>query len=136
MTTINSVTLLGNVGNLETRYTPAGMCVLTISMATQERVKDKDTNTYTYTPEWHRVVCFGRTAEIISASAVKGTPIFVQGYLKTNKFKDKQTGQDRYATVINANIVRVVQKEQEPLAQTSKQNPEPGLTKDDFELPF
>lgn len=132
MTTINNVTLLGNIGNIETRYSPNGVCVLTISLATQERVKDKETpNNTTYMTEWHRVVCFGKNAEYIGTHAIKGTPIFVQGALKTNKYKDKQTGQDRYATQINANVIKIIQKdvvieEQQPKQQAS----------DDFDLPF
>lgn len=110
MSSINRVTLLGHIGKMETRYTAQGICVVNISLATQEKVKNKDTNEVNYVPEWHRIVCFGKKAEHVSQNADKGTKLFVEGSLKTNKYKDKVTGQDRYSTQINAFYLEIITK--------------------------
>jgi len=104
---INKVILVGNLGNdPEVRYTPAGACVTTISVATTEQWKDKEGNKQEKT-EWHRVVFFGRLAEIAGEYLKKGSQVYVEGKLRTNKWQD-QNGQDRYTTEVLANEMQML----------------------------
>lgn len=101
---INKVTLIGNLGrDPETRNTNGGSAVATLSIATTERVK-KGEEWVDHT-EWHRVVCFGRTAENAARFLKKGRQVYVEGKLRTNKWKDKD-GNDRYTTEILADNLR------------------------------
>lgn len=104
---INKVILVGNLGNdPEVRYTPAGAAVTTISVATTESWKDKEGNRQEKT-EWHRVVFFGRLAEIAGEYLRKGSQVYIEGKLRTNKWQD-QSGQDRYTTEILANELQML----------------------------
>ena len=104
---INKVILVGNMGNdPEVRYTPAGAAVTTISLATTESWKDKEGNKQEKT-EWHRVVFFGRLAEIAGEYLKKGSQVYIEGKLRTNKWQDKE-GQDRYTTEILANEMQML----------------------------
>jgi len=104
---INKVILVGNLGNdPEVRYTPSGAAVTTISIATTESWKDKEGNKQEKT-EWHRVVFFGRLAEIAGEYLKKGSQVYVEGKLRTNKWQD-QSGQDRYTTEILANEMQML----------------------------
>lgn len=104
---INKVILVGNLGNdPEVRYTPAGAAVTTISVATTESWKDKEGNRQEKT-EWHRVVFFSRLAEIAGEYLKKGSQVYIEGKLRTNKWQD-QNGQDRYTTEILANEMQML----------------------------
>ncbi len=104
---INKVILVGNMGNdPEVRYTPAGAAVTTISVATTESWKDKEGNKQEKT-EWHRVVFFGRLAEIAGEYLKKGSQVYIEGKLRTNKWQD-QSGQDRYTTEVLANEMQML----------------------------
>lgn len=104
---INKVILVGNLGNdPEVRYTPGGAAVTTISVATTENWKDKEGNRQEKT-EWHRVVFFGRLAEIAGEYLKKGRQVYVEGKLRTNKWQD-QNGNDRYTTEILANEMQML----------------------------
>ncbi|MFC3195438.1 single-stranded DNA-binding protein [Marinicella sediminis] len=104
---INKVILVGNLGNdPEVRYTPAGAAVTTISVATTESWKDKEGNRQEKT-EWHRVVFFSRLAEIAGEYLKKGSQVYIEGKLRTNKWQD-QSGQDRYTTEILANEMQML----------------------------
>ena len=102
---INKVILIGNLGkDPEVRTTQGGSSVANLSVATTEKVKDKDGNWSDHT-EWHRVVCFGRTAENAARFLKKGRQVYVEGRIRTNKWKDQQ-GNDRYTTEIIADNLR------------------------------
>ncbi len=104
---INKVILVGNLGNdPEVRYTPSGAAVTTISVATTESWTDKEGNKQDKT-EWHRVVFFGRLAEIAGEYLRKGRQVYIEGKLRTNKWQD-QSGQDRYTTEILANEMQML----------------------------
>lgn len=104
---INKVILVGNLGNdPEVRYTPGGAAVTTISVATTENWKDKEGNRQEKT-EWHRVVFFGRLAEIAGEYLKKGRQVYVEGKLRTNKWQD-QNGNDRYTTEVLANEMQML----------------------------
>ncbi|MCX7545167.1 single-stranded DNA-binding protein [Marinicella gelatinilytica] len=104
---INKVILVGNLGqDPEVRYTPAGAAVTTISVATTEAWNDKDGNKQERT-EWHRVVFFSRLAEIAGEYLKKGSQVYIEGKLRTNKWQDK-SGADRYTTEIMANEMQML----------------------------
>ncbi|MFT6733898.1 MAG: single-strand DNA-binding protein [Polaribacter sp.] len=98
---VNKVILVGNLGqDPEVRYTPNGSAITTISIATSESWKDKNTGQMNEKTEWHRVVFFNKLAEIAGEYLRKGSQVYVEGKLKTDKYKDKETGQDRYSTSV------------------------------------
>jgi single-strand DNA-binding protein len=97
---VNKVILIGNVGgDPETRYLPSGNAVTNITLATSESWKDKQTGQQQERTEWHRVVFFGKLAEIAGEYLRKGSQVYVEGSLRTRKWQD-QSGQDRYTTEI------------------------------------
>ena len=102
---INKVILIGNLGSEpEVRYTTAGKAVATISVATSETWRDKDTGNNQERTEWHRVVLFNRLAEIAGEYLNKGSKVYIEGSLRTRKWADK-TGQERYTTeIVAANL--------------------------------
>ena len=105
---VNKVILIGNVGkDPEIRYSPNGSALATISLATSEQWKDKTSGEKQEKTEWHRVVAFGKLAEVIGQYVKKGAPIYIEGKLQTRKWTDKQ-GQDRYTTEIVANEMQML----------------------------
>jgi single-strand DNA-binding protein len=100
---VNKVFLLGNVGkDPEIRTTAGGMTVASFSLATAERAKDQQGNWADKT-EWHNLVCFQRTAEVVRDYVKKGTQIFVEGKIQTRSWDDKESGQKKYRTEILVN---------------------------------
>jgi single-strand DNA-binding protein len=100
---VNKVFLLGNVGkDPEIRTTAGGMTVASFSLATAERAKDQQGNWADKT-EWHNLVCFQRTAEVVRDYVKKGTQIFVEGKIQTRSWDDKESGQKKYKTEILVN---------------------------------
>ncbi|WP_100913566.1 single-stranded DNA-binding protein [Pseudoalteromonas spongiae] len=97
---INKVILVGNLGqDPEIRYTPNGNAVASVSLATSDSYKDKNTGQLVDKTEWHRVVFFGKVAEVVGGYCRKGSQIYVEGKLQTRKWQDQQ-GQDKYTTEI------------------------------------
>lgn len=97
---LNLVQLIGNLGREpEIRATQGGDKVATLSIATSERWKDKNTGEKREATEWHRVVVWGRLADVCEQYLNKGSKVYVQGKLKTRKWQDK-SGTDRYTTEI------------------------------------
>ena len=97
---VNKVILLGNVGkDPEIKSTPSGVVVATFSIATSERFKDKTGNWQDRT-EWHNLVAYQRTAEIIRDYVKKGSKLYIEGRLQTSSWDDKTTGQKKYRTEI------------------------------------
>jgi len=105
---INKVILVGNLGaDPETRYTPSGSAVTKIRIATSESWKDKQSGERQERTEWHKVVFFGRLAEISGEYLKKGSQVYIEGSLRTDKWQD-QSGQDRYTTEIVANVMQML----------------------------
>ncbi len=105
---INKVILVGNIGgDPEVRYMPNGNAVATLSLATSESWKDKETGNKQERTEWHRVVCFNRLGEIVGEYVRKGSKLYVEGSLRTRKWQDQQ-GQDRYTTEIVASDIQML----------------------------
>ena len=87
MASVNRVIILGNLGNEpEVRTTPTGDTITTVSIATSERYKDKQTGEQKENTEWHRVIFFKRLAEIARDYLRKGSPCYVEGLLRTRKW--------------------------------------------------
>ena len=105
---INKVIVLGNLGaDPDARYMPNGNAVTNISVATTDSWKDKESGERQEKTEWHRVVFFGRLAEIASEYLKKGSQVYVEGRLQTRKWEDKE-GNDRWTTEIVANEMQML----------------------------
>ena len=97
---VNKVILVGNLGaDPEIRYMPQGGAVANMTVATSETWTDKATNEKKESTEWHRVVFYGRLAEVIGEYLRKGSKIYIEGKLKTRKWMDKDNI-ERYTTEI------------------------------------
>jgi single-strand DNA-binding protein len=105
---VNKVILIGNLGaDPETRYTAGGSAITTVSLATSESWKDKQTGEAKERTEWHRVKFFGRLAEIAGEYLKKGKQVYIEGSIRTDKYTDKE-GIERYATDIIANEMHML----------------------------
>jgi len=105
---INKVILIGNLGkDPEVRYMANGSAVATLTVATSETWKDKQTGQAQEKTEWHRVVYFNRLGEIAGEYLKKGSKIYVEGSLRTRKWQD-QSGQDRWSTEIVGNELQML----------------------------
>lgn len=103
--TVNKVILVGNLGaDPEMRTTTSGLAVCNLRIATSERTKDRDGNWGDHT-EWHRVTCFGKTAENAGRFLSKGRQVYIEGRLRTRKWQD-QEGKDRWSTEVIADQLR------------------------------
>ena len=105
---VNKVMLIGNIGaDPDLRYMPNGNAATTLSLATSESWKDKQTGERQERTEWHRVVCFNRLGEIAGEYVKKGSKLYVEGSIRTRKWKDQQ-GADRYTTEIVASDIQML----------------------------
>ncbi len=101
---VNKVILIGNLGaDPEVRYTANGNAVTNLSVATDESYKDRNTGQMVPRTEWHRVVMFGKVAEVAGQYLRKGSKVYIEGRLQTRKWQG-QDGQDRYTTEIVVDI--------------------------------
>jgi single-strand DNA-binding protein len=108
MASVNKVILVGNLGaDPETRYMPNGDPITNIRLATTSRWKDKQSGENKEETEWHRVVFRARLAEIAGEYLKKGSPVYVEGRIRTRKWQDKE-GQDRYTTEIMADNMQLL----------------------------
>ena len=107
MASVNKVILLGNLGrDPETRYTTGGDAVTNLNIATSEQWKDKNGDKQERT-EWHRVVLFGRQAEVAGEYLKKGRSVYIEGRLQTRKYNDKD-GVEKYSTEIVADRMQLI----------------------------
>lgn len=106
---VNKVILLGHLGNdPEVRYSASGMAIASLSVATGSSVKDRQTGQWTDETEWHRVTLFDKQAEVAKQYLHKGSQVYIEGRIRTEKWQDKNTGADRYTTKIIANEIQFV----------------------------
>lgn len=142
---INKVILVGNLGkDPEIRYTPDGKPIANVTLATSETWKDKQGQQQEKT-EWHRIVVFGKLAEIVGEYLKKGSQVYFEGKLQTRKWQD-QSGQDRYTTEVvidsfNGSMQMLGGKsDSAPRQQTQtapQQQPAPAMDDDfDDDIPF
>ena len=102
MASVNKVIIVGNLGkDPEVRYTPNGDSVTNVTIATTDTWKDKGTGEKKEATEWHRVVFFGKLAEIAGQYLKKGRQVYVEGALRTRKWTDKE-GHERYTKTLRA----------------------------------
>jgi single-strand DNA-binding protein len=100
MAGINKVILIGNLGtNPELKYASGGSAILNLSIATSEAWTDKNTGQKQEKTEWHRVVLFGKLAELVAKYCNKGSKLYIEGKLQTRKWTNKE-GKDQYTTEI------------------------------------
>ena len=148
MASLNKVMIIGNVGqDPEIRYSESGAAVANLSIATSESWKDKSSGERVEKTEWHRVVFFGRSAEVIGEYVTKGSPLYIEGSLTTRKWQDKD-GNDRYTTEIKGQkfeflAAKTGASENEQAARTAAKptppsQPAQGQMSADFEddIPF
>ena len=101
---VNKVILVGNIGqDPEVRYTPNGSAVANITLATSESWRDKATGEMKELTEWHRVVLFGKLAEVAGEYLRKGSQVYIEGQLRTRKWTD-QSGVEKYTTEVVVNV--------------------------------
>ena len=117
---INKVILIGNCGaDPEPRATAAGGQVTNVRLATSESWKDKNTGQMQERTEWHRVVFFGRLAEIAAEYLRKGSKVYVEGAIRTRKWQDKE-GRDQYTTEIVASEMQMLDSRRDDGGQTPR----------------
>jgi single-strand DNA-binding protein len=105
---VNKVILIGNLGkDPEVRYMPSGGAVTSCTLATSESWKDKQTGEQQERTEWHNLTFFGRLAEIAGEYLKKGSQVYVEGSIRTEKWQDKE-GKDRYTTKIVVNEMQML----------------------------
>ena len=141
MSSVNKVIILGNLGaDPETRSTAGGATVTNLSVATSEKYKQiGEMREHT---EWHRVVLFGRTAEVAGQYLTKGSKVYIEGRLQTRKWQDRD-GNDRWSTEIVANELKMLggQGGGQPQGMSGQSTPTGGSGREnppDFEddIPF
>jgi len=143
MAAVNKAIILGNLGrDPEVRYTTDGNAVTTFSVATTETRKDRDGNSQEHT-EWHRIVVFGRLAEVCGEYLAKGRSVYVEGSIRTRSWDDRE-GNKRYTTEIVGRTVQFLSPRGEGGRQSRSEAPPPeddftyeeggGMTDDD--VPF
>ena len=128
---VNKVILLGNVGrDPETRSTPGGMLVATFSIATSANQKDPQGNWQERT-EWHNIVAFGRTAEIVRDYVKKGSKLYVEGRIQTRNWEDKEhAGVKHYRTEIVVNDLSLLSGREEGAGGYSRSSSAPASNVD------
>lgn len=105
---INKAIIVGTLGrDPEVKYTAGGSAIVNISVATNEAWKDKTTGENVEKTEWHRIVIFGKLAEIAAQYLKKGSQVYFEGKIQTRKWQD-QNGQDRYTTEIVASDMQML----------------------------
>ena len=105
---VNKAIIVGTLGkDPDTRYTQGGNAIVNASVATNESWRDKNTGNQVEKTEWHRIVIFGKLAEIAAQYLKKGQQVYFEGKIQTRKWQD-QSGQDRYSTEIVANEMQML----------------------------
>ena len=135
---LNKVELIGNLGaDPEAKPMPSGGNVVTLSIATTRRWKDRVSGERKEATEWHRVVCFNRTADIASQYLHKGSQIYIEGRVQTRKWQ-AQDGADRYTTEVIANsLIMLGRKGETSDNQVESSSPNDKSSDSDFDvLPF
>lgn len=121
MSSLNQVNIIGRLGQGPEYRELQNGGVANLSVATSERWKDKNTGETKEATEWHRVVLYGRLAEIARDYLAKGCLVAIVGSLKTRKWQD-QSGQDRYSTEINGSTLKILVGKQDGNRQPSGQH--------------
>ena len=127
---VNKVILVGNLGQKpDMKYTQSNTAVANLSLATSESWKDKDSGDLKTKTEWHRVVYFGKLAEIAEQYLDKGSKVYVEGKLQTRKWQD-QSGNDRYTTEVLGQELTMLDSRGDSSA-SSFENNNSGMSEED-----
>ena len=137
---VNKAIILGNLGqDPEVRYSQGGKALCNLSIATSEKWKDKDSGEEKEKTEWHRIVAFGRMAEVMGEHLHKGSQVYIEGKIQTRKWQDRD-GNDRYTTEIVANDMQMLGSRQggNPQSGGAQQNRQEEQPQEDFDddVPF
>lgn len=137
---INKVILLGTLGkDPEGRSTTTGTYVTHFSVATNESFKNKKTDEWEQRTEWHNIVCFGKNAENAEQYLKKGSKVYIEGSIRTEKWQDKE-GKDRYTTKVYANDIQYLDSREggAPKQQSQERQAASANDGDDFDsdIPF
>lgn len=135
---VNKAILIGNLGkDPEVRYQPSGAAIANVSVGTSETWKDKNTGENQEKTEWHKVVFFGRLAEVAGEYLKKGAKVYVEGSIKTRKWQDKD-GNDRYTTEIVGREMQMLDGKSQKQQTSAPQQRRDSTPRDDFDsdIPF
>ena len=137
---VNKAIILGNLGqDPEVRYSQGGKALCNLSIATSEKWKDKDSGEDQERTEWHRIVAFGRLAEVMGEHLHKGSQVYIEGKIQTRKWQDRD-GNDRYTTEIVANDMQMLGSRQggNPQSGGAQQNRQEEQPQEEFDddIPF
>ena len=138
---INKVILVGNLGrDPEIRSTTSGVPVANLSLATNRRWNDRDGNPQEQT-EWHRIVVFGRQAEVAGQYLSRGRQIYVEGRLQTRSWEDRNTGETRYMTEVVCEVFKMLGRrgdagQQQGAPQGTPATDDMGPEPEDDDIPF
>ena len=125
MASVNKVILIGNLGrDPEVRYTQGGTAVANFTMATTDAWQDAAGEKKERT-EWHRIVVWGKQAEVVGEYLRKGRPVYVEGSLQTREWTDRE-GQKRYTTEVRAQRIQFLGRPDDRAAAPSAPAPEEG----------
>lgn len=134
MASVNKVILVGHMGQEpETRYLPDGTPTVRLSLATTDTWKNRASGEKQERTEWHRIVMFGKLAEIAAEYTHKGSQLYIEGRLRTQKWTDKQNI-ERYTTEIVAEKLQLLGKKEGGNGNNAAPNPDHGF--DDPDIPF
>lgn len=136
MASVNKAILIGNLGkDPEIRYTPSGQAVVTFSLATTEKWRDKDGQMQERT-EWHNIVVWGRMAENANEYLKKGRPVYIEGRIQNRSYDDKD-GNKRYISEVVAQRMQFLggKPDQAGGSRPAQEEP-PEVAADDDDLPF
>jgi len=127
---LNKVMLIGNVGkDPEVRHLESGATTASFTLATTERYKDRNGETKEQT-EWHNIVCWRATAEVVEKYVRKGTQLYIEGRIRTRSYTDRD-GNIRYITEINADNLQMLGRRSEgsyPAASRAPAQAAPAYT--------
>jgi single-strand DNA-binding protein len=139
---VNKAIIVGTLGqDPDIKYTASGSAVVNISVATNESWKDKTSGQQVEKTEWHRIVVFGKLAEIAAQYLKKGSQAYFEGKIQTRKWQD-QTGNDKYTTEIVANEMQMLGGKSESSASAQRQPQQapaasaPGDDDEFLDIPF
>ena len=128
---VNKAIIVGNLGkDPEMRYTASGGAIANITVATSEEWKDKQSGEKNEKTEWHRVTFFGKLAEIVGQYLHKGSKVYIEGRIETNKWQDKD-GADRYTTSIIAKEMQMLDSKSSS-SQSGNSAPQKQQNEPDF----
>lgn len=134
---VNKIILVGNLGrDTEVRHTQGGSAIANVTIATTDSRKDKQSGEWVENTEWHRVVFFGRLAEVAGEYLRKGSQVYVEGRLQTRKWTDKD-GVERYSTEVVAGEMQMLGGRQDQQSGQQKgQQSRPPADEFDENIPF